>query len=341
MKRNLFLLTTCVALLALSIGACKKKPKEQKAAEGGMQAMDVTMEVMASSMKAMDAPMKAAKVAAAAMEPAAKGAAMEPAAKGAAKAAAPGATGEIKITKKALTAGTKIGTSAKTNMHFTLEIQGKKIKFVNESNDVRQEEILAVKGSAVTKLKVLFKTQHEAGSQGGKSRSKTSPLQGKTFVLEAKGGKVIVTDDKGKPVDAPTVKAVTKKYKTFGTPDKMFDAIPTTAIKVGARVASIEKALQESIKEEMGGDKGEKITTSNVSVVLKEIKGKLALFAVTMTITIKKGAKFSIVMRTVGVVSVDSTTGHEVAMKFSGPLDVMGKKNNGHMTRIESKTYSR
>ena len=55
----------------------------------------------------------------------------------------------------------------------------------------------------------------------------------------------------------------------------------------------------------------------------------------------KQGTQFSMTMHMKGIVSVDSRTGLEVATKFSGPLDVMGKTRNGHLTRTETKNYTK
>ncbi|MFH2007495.1 MAG: hypothetical protein ABI333_12995 [bacterium] len=326
MKRNLLLLTTCVALLALSVGGCKKKPKEPKAPADDMQAMAEAMEAKAEAMEAKAEAVKAVK--AEAMRPAAK-------------ADAPAAGGEITFTKKMTPVGTKIAKIEKMNMHFTLEAQGRQIKFTNASTEVKNEEILALKGNIVTKLKVHFKTMQTIAGQGDKSKTTNLPIEGKTYVLEAKDGEVIVTDDAGKPVDAKINKAVRKEFKTFGKPNKMFEAIPTTPIKVGARVESLEKALQASFKEDLGGGKGEQWSLTNVTVALKEIQGKLALFAVTVTITMNKGPQFSMTMNMKGVVTVDTTTGMELASTIAGPLDVMGKKNAGQMSVVETKTYSK
>lgn len=329
MNRKLYLFAVLAAVLCVGAAGCKKKPKQETASsKADMKAAGATMDAM---QKPSERPV--AKRTAPGMD---KPKVDKP------KTDKPKTVGSVTITKKALKAGAKRVSLQKGKMHFVMKAGDKQVKIANQSLEEKHEEVLAVKGSAITKLRVTFKIATEIDKSKAAEKKKVSPLEGKTFVLEAKGGKVVVTDDKGKATPEKLADKVRKKYKSFGKPDLIFESLPTTPIKVGQKVDALVKGLQADFAQEFAGSKA-KWSLAGVEITLKEVRGvkgvKLAVFSMKMKMSIAEGKGFTMTMHLQGEYMIRAQDGQLGGASLKGPLDVMGQKNAGTVHRTETITY--
>jgi hypothetical protein len=193
------------------------------------------------------------------------------------------------------------------------------MSIAKSGTEKKTEKILATDGDAIQKLEIAYteKTDIEKDEKG-KETKKPNPLNGKTYVIEVKDGKHVITTDKGKP--APPVEAtlVDKTYKKLGQPDPMTSAMPARPLVVGQPVPELAKALEEVLNKE-GGSGEAKI--SDVAVVLKEKSGDEGVFDVKATLAVTDGP-MSFTMVLAGDMRVRTADSQLTGMKMSGPVTI-------------------
>jgi len=240
------------------------------------------------------------------------------------------------FTKKAPTVGSKREESADTHMTMDLTVDtgnGKPKSSAMEVKGVekRLEEVLAVSGDAPTKLKVTFSEKTETMKEGDKERPKKSALAGKTYVVDATGAKLAVTDEKGKPAPSAEAKEVEKQYKTLGKPEPMLAAMPSTPLQPGDPVPALAKALEEEMTAKADG-----MVVSNTTVVFKEAKGDEGIFDVGFTLSKDEGP-MSMKIDMKGPIKVSKATSSPTAMNLKGPLTVSAKSDPKGKMKMDGK----
>ncbi len=237
--------------------------------------------------------------------------------------AKPASVETITFAKKAPGVGTR--QQERFAMHMTLTINvdptgsGKPRTSQVETSEAetKTEQLLAVNGDAVTKLQVTFAEKVETNKQGTDTvaTNKRSPLSGRTFVVEAKNGKVVATDLFGKPASPSDAALLEKSYKSLGKPDPVLAAMPARPMKSGDKVDELSKA----IRERMSGAGGMSVT--NVAVTLREQKDEEGIFDVTMELT-KADGPIKFVVDLKGDMHVRLDDSRTTVLNLSGPVGV-------------------
>jgi hypothetical protein len=196
---------------------------------------------------------------------------------------------EITITRKPTTVGEKRSVDHTTDLTMNLAFGPKKIEFSEQEVSKRSEEVLALDGDTVTKVKVSYQTRKKTKTDNGRTGAPDkTKLDGRVVIVESVKGKVVITAEDGKPLDAPSKAAVAKDYKRFGKPDKTAQALPTRALKVGEEVKELTDALTTEMKEDMDGEK-QGMVAENAKVVLEKADNGVATFHLSMTLRMTKG----------------------------------------------------
>lgn len=241
---------------------------------------------------------------------------------------APAVDGHV-FKKKLPAVGAKvIESETKTNnltLDITLKPKAKPVKVVRSERATIEKtvEILAVSADAITKVKVTYKTHSKVETKDAKESATTSPVAGKTYVVEARDGAVTVLTDKGAAAPADEAKAVQDDFKKLGKPNDLGKAIPDTPIKVGDRVDAIGQALQARVAKD--DDASTKTTVENTAVTLARVndKGgvKTGAFDLTFDLTVQKDSMV-IRMKVKGMVEVRMEDGFPVSMSMQAPTTV-------------------
>lgn len=224
---------------------------------------------------------------------------------GAISAAAKGTS----FTKIAPAVGTKRQESSDLRMTMAMTVDGRKDDTSVTESVRRTDEVLAVAGNVVTKVKTKFETVES---------TQPSAIAKKTYVVEAKDGKLDVRDEQGKPSPPGEAREVEKHFKNLGKPDPMLAALPATALVPGQKVDAIAEALTEHVKEP-----GESMTVKDVVVTFREGRAEEGIFDVTMKLTKEEGP-VSMVIDVKGETWVSTKTGATTKMTLAGPIRVAG-----------------
>jgi hypothetical protein len=215
------------------------------------------------------------------------------------------------------------------------------IRVRTHEHEVTTSEVLARSGDLITKLRVRFDVKQETAvkDEGQKQAPAGSPLHGRTFVLELRGGQRVVTDEAGKPVDAKVAALVLREQSTFGKPDPWHAAAPKQPIRVGERVPSLEAAMKQqlsSAKEVDEDGQESQDVTDQVTMTLEKAQVEdgvqVGVFAVSLVTRVLKGGQPFMTMRLSGTVVLRARDGWPVRMELAGPMDVSGQPDAGRMT---------
>jgi len=169
---------------------------------------------------------------------------------------------KVTFTKAPLKVGS-VSTDNKNvnmNMKIVINVGGKTQEMLIKSTETSEKKVkvLASSDTAVTKIEIEYIKEETRGTnpENGKEEIETSPVQGKTFIVEAKDGQIVVTNKDGKAVDAKMAEIVKAEAQNLGKPDKTADFIPGP-LKIGEvitpypEVAAKMFGLDESAKEKM------------------------------------------------------------------------------------------
>lgn len=224
-------------------------------------------------------------------------------------AAAATAAARTVFTKAAPVVGAKRRESSELVMTMSMTVDGRRSD-VNVSESVkRTEEILAVNGDAITKAKVTFDSVES---------SQASAVVGKTFVVEAKDGKLDVRDAEGKPAPPGQAREVEKHLESLGRPDPMLAALPPAGVVPGEKVDGVARAISDQLK-----DRGDGMTVSDVVVTFKERRGDDGVFDVALKLTKDEGAT-KMVIAVKGDAWVSTKTSWPTKMDLAGPVTIAG-----------------
>lgn len=234
--------------------------------------------------------------------------------------------GAVTFTRKPPKVGVKREELSVMKMSFSMDVDpgnGKPIRqetSIAETNK-KTQELLALDGEIPTKVKVTFDRDEEAMTEGGNERKTPSKIAGKTYVVEAKDGKIVVSDAAGKLAPKPEATRVDKHFKSLGKLDPLSSAIPKTPLEPGAKVDSIAKSLEGYLKQGSDG-----MNVSDVRVTFKERSGDDGVFDLALKMG-KEDETVSMSMDLDGEMRLSTSTGEPSKLALSGPITIAGKSD--------------
>jgi hypothetical protein len=240
---------------------------------------------------------------------------------------APSGTG-VRFTKKRPGVGTVSLTREhnETRLEIDVTVDGAVHHSTNDTVETieRRAEILAVgDDGAETRIKVAYRTyQKEETGKGLVS----SPVEGKTYVLEGHGGKLpSVTDDAGNPPPEAEAQVVANDFKHLGRPDPFWRGLPERPLAAGdsmddmAKVVLADDAADGLEQVQVRFEGGHDVGGTPAGVFAVQLTGKLdGATRVTMK----------------GRVALLLASGWEAESEAEGPLDFsqQGTKNGKSFT---------
>lgn len=253
-----------------------------------------------------------------------------PAASGAASGSAAPAAGmldrikeavsnEITVQIKPPVVGSKRKVEGTTTTTMQLKMKNREMSFSEKTTSRRTEEVLAVDGTTVTRLKVSYEVNSKETTEANKVRTKPDLLAGKTFILEFAAGKVAVSSEDKKPVAGPAKLALLKEFKTFGQPDKVEAALNGKKLKVGEPVTGLDAELSEQLKNTVD-DPRSGLVVDTPRMTLKRKDGDFAVFEVKASARATKGMMKGVVIDTTSEVYVHLTDNRSSKTTTSGTM---------------------
>jgi hypothetical protein len=255
-----------------------------------------------------------------------------PAASGAASgaasaAAAPGVldrlkdvvSSEVTLQHKAPAVGDKRKVEETGEITMQMMMGKQEMKFTEKTAAKRTEEVLAVDGSTVTKLKVTYELNSKESIDDKKTRKTPDLLSGKTFILEAVKGQVTVTQEGGKPVVGPAKTALLKEFKTFGQPDKIQTAINGRKLKMNEPIPELSAAFDEQMKATMDDGRGGLVMDSS-RILLKRKDGDFAIFEAVVNAHLTKGMMRGVAFQTTSELAVHVTDARQIKTTTRGTI---------------------
>lgn len=211
--------------------------------------------------------------------------------------------------KAAPVVGAKRQESSELSMTVAMTADGGRADVSVSEVVKRTEQILAVSGNAITKTTVTFDSVQS---------TQPSTIAGKTFVVEAKTGKLEVRDSHDHSVSDAEAKEVEKHMKNLGKPDPMVEALPADGVVPGQKVEGVARVITDQLK-----DSGEGMTVGDVVVSFKERRGDDGIFDVALKLTKDEGlTKMTIAVK--GDVWVSTKTSSTTRMDLTGPVTISG-----------------
>jgi hypothetical protein len=174
----------------------------------------------------------------------------------------------------------------------------------------------------------------------GKSRGETSPVSGKTYIVERKGDKVVVTKADGKAVSPEEERQLIKNYRRLGKPDEITKALKSKPRKVGERLDDVAKAMADQFSER--SDPREKATIQETKLVFSEVKKIDGVEHAVLDLTIKMTAepasdgKLTMDFKGKVLVRIEEASYGEITM--AGPIKITGQADGTGSVTLKTKT---
>ena len=182
----------------------------------------------------------------------------------------------------------------------------------------RRIEVLAHSDVAVTKAKIEYLEKTEIEEDPGGAKQKTSPLAGKTYLVERRDGDLIATYADGTSVPEPERSIVLREHRKIGKPSTFASFIPDRAVAPGEVLSP-----PESVVEEMFGDGGDDVKVGDARFVfVGATEDGGGRFDVALKITLLGEPPMDMDMQ--GRVVVRVANSYPVELLLEGPITIDG-----------------
>jgi hypothetical protein len=225
--------------------------------------------------------------------------------------------------------GTKFVEASSLNLEINVELSmgpGKSINqaFSAKTTKKRDVEVLATEGDVITKAKGEDVDYTETATQSMAPPKKTiKPYVGKTYLLERKSGRLVITDEQGAALAPADSKGLAEDNSSFGKPDGFFSSFPKTFEK-GKPVT-----LSEEIARKMMGEVDSSMKIKSATITFRE-KTKVgsreaAVFDVNFVIAAAQ-PPMMMTMKMSGSTVVIINGGWPVEIAMKGPISLTAAK---------------
>ena len=260
---------------------------------------------------------------------------------------------EVRISKSAPPPGTTITYTMASELNFNIQLtmgENKQTKKIAQTERKKKKVlVIASQGQEITKARMTYVEAVTSEMEGGKAKPPNrSPIVGKTYVVEAIDGRVVVKNEQGLDPPKEEVKLVLEDNKDFGKPDKLLHLIPDGPIRTGQRIELSSKLA----KEILGTGAKSDVQVTRADLTLRKIEKVNGMEAAVFDLTIQLGAeKLGMAINLSGRVTVATKGGWPLAAKLKGPVEFstptgqgppgMGIGGGGTMAFGATYTYER
>lgn len=249
---------------------------------------------------------------------------------GKAAVASPQAARSIQFKKK----DAVIGRTDELTSHFEMRLdfafgaQGAeeptKIESTNGEDSRQTQTVLAARGRIIDKVKVAYGDRIEFGEEDGKEERTVSPVSGKTYLAEAKKGRIVVTNARGKAVPKEEADLVTKDLPELGKLDPLEEAIPETPLEVGAPLERFSLALADYLKRDSDPDTEVRDTQVHLAEIRQGPRGLTGILAIEATFVVRiDDTPFTLTIPLKGTMPVLAEGAEVLEIALSGPVNMV------------------
>lgn len=198
----------------------------------------------------------------------------------------------FQVVKKGAAVGDVDVTISQMEMRLRLVVRGpdaepEVIELSNVTSERYTQTVLAARKGVIERVKVSYGDGYEESVEDGKTQRKKSPVSGKVYVAGLVKGRVVVTDEVGKPVSKEEQELVEDQLPVLGKVDPLDAALPDTPIRVGDSLDRFAKVFEREMLPE--GDPTMRFHDTQVRLaeVTRDARGSVGTFRVSTTLTIK------------------------------------------------------
>ena len=236
----------------------------------------------------------------------------------------------VKLANTVPGVGAKWSEEQAQTMDLTVTAQGKTVALKRESVEKKQVEVLAVSAEAVTKAKITYEVTDKQ-IVGGKEKAMPVAHSGKTYILDATGGKLAITADGGAAPTKEELEVITKAEKRFGKADRMSVLLKDREFKKGETV----DFPADQIADLMGDDE---MVVEVLKLTYSANAGDNPVFDMVMKAKVTQPDSV-IEMDLTGKATVDLKSGEALDMTLEGPIKMTGKASaTGTMKMVGKRT---
>jgi hypothetical protein len=223
----------------------------------------------------------------------------------------------------------------KSSMQLTVAVTfaGKTTKSTTQQHEEHDttERVLGANAEAPTKVQVTFDKRVETDTDAkGKTKTKRSPVDGKSYIAEVKGADISVTGPTGKKVTTAETKVVEQDEDDLGKPDPFTKILRGRSLKKGDQLQ-----LPKNVVAELLGDtnKDMKMQIDKVSLTFQGTRRDGSrtdgLFDLALDVTGHPDPAVGMQMKINGIVVIDTATAWPVSMELRGPIHFSGGTGHG------------
>jgi hypothetical protein len=241
---------------------------------------------------------------------------------------------EVKFTVAPPAVGDSREVTDTNKMTGTLKTASGEMPIVQHREEKRTEEVLAVEGPVITKLKVSYATIVNHEQAGDQEKKEKDPLEGKTFTLSWEKDAIVIRDDKGKAVKGDLARQIEGSLSdSIGKELPMNKVLASRTFKSGEKVVLSPEEMK-ALSRQGEGVEGKEITLTLIEskddVATLQLEGSLAATQPSMTT--------EIAMK--GTVKLQVSTGRVQEMNLAGDIKGAGGGNQLTGTLASTKVFS-
>ncbi|MCK8503667.1 hypothetical protein [Myxococcus fulvus] len=158
---------------------------------------------------------------------------------------------------------------------------------IDVSTEMFQAQVftpLEVKGPLVTKAKLAYGDVVDVMKDPqGRQKRQVTVVHQKTYVGEARAGRVEVTDANGQPVPPEEAELVRKDLDGLGAEDPIAAAFPRGPVKVGAKLDGVARAFEKLLRKGNPASVKFRKTRVQLQEIHEDPRGLVGLFLVSTT----------------------------------------------------------
>jgi hypothetical protein len=204
--------------------------------------------------------------------------------------------------------------------------------------DKRTEEVLAVDGKTVRKVRVTYDAHTTSTDVPfGTPTKTTSPVVGHTYVVDATKGATDITDTKGKTPPFNELEVVKRDYDEVGEDDLLSAALPDTPVHVGDTAPALAEAFKANLIR-----KSKMKLTGDVTARVDKVNNDEVTFAFSGKVSLEEGAAMNMTIPLDGKLVVRTSDGWPLEYSVGGPLTFgsdAGLSGKGSISLSAKRTY--
>ncbi len=235
---------------------------------------------------------------------------------------APAKPTEVTFVKSVPKPGTKVDSSFKSSVKFTLA--GKVYR--NEEETASKVDVQASDEFRVTKAGVDVKTLVSTSQEGTDAEKRSvNPLQGSRYVIsKSDDGTFSALGSNGSPVAASLSKELKDHFGDVVDKEKSLDFLPNRPVKIGEKLIPSQDAVLAVLGQKDDGN----TKVDGVEFILSSGDADKATFNVSMTFTMKIDAQTRMRSKLEGTIDIRPKDAEVTAVSLKGPLTLLDASGN-------------